>query len=158
MSVIDIDLVMAHLLAEPEDQLLVQTQLDAAEESAAQYLQRRFYVDQAAVDAAKTGVKSRMATARDAYNASLREAQTIENYDDRWRYQGQAQQMFDDARAAVDMDAAAIVINPAITAACLLKVGHLFANREEVVVGSTVFELPQASKSLLAPYRIGMGV
>ena len=63
-----------------------------------------------------------------------------------------------DTFEAIDMDDFGIVINKAIEAACLLKLGHLFANREEVVVGSTAVELPLASKSLLMPYRIRMGV
>lgn len=53
MSVIAIDLAMHHLLAEPEDQALVQAQLDAAEEAAIQFLNRRFYLDQVALDEAR---------------------------------------------------------------------------------------------------------
>ena len=43
MSVIAIDIAMHHLHAEPDDQVLVQAQLDAAEEAAMQFLNRRFY-------------------------------------------------------------------------------------------------------------------
>ncbi|WDU60955.1 head-tail connector protein [Pseudomonas poae] len=43
MSVIDIDIAMLHLRAEPVDQPLVQRYLDAAEDAAMQYLQRRFF-------------------------------------------------------------------------------------------------------------------
>lgn len=42
MSVIDIEVGMQHLRAEADDQPLVQRYLDAAEDSAMQYLQRRF--------------------------------------------------------------------------------------------------------------------
>ena len=56
------------------------------------------------------------------------------------------------------MDEFGIVINKGIEAACLLKLGHLFANREEVVTGTIATELPLTSKSLLMPYRIRMGV
>ncbi|RMP19497.1 hypothetical protein ALQ28_03466 [Pseudomonas syringae pv. delphinii] len=58
----------------------------------------------------------------------------------------------------IDMDDFGIVVNKAIEAACLLKLGHLFANREEVVIGGVATELPLASKSLLMPYRVRMGV
>jgi hypothetical protein len=53
-----------------------------------------------------------------------------------------------------------VVINAAITAAILLILGHLFANREAVMAtpGIYAIELPMGARSLLQPYRIGMGV
>ena len=158
MSVIDIELAMRHLLAEPEDQVLVQSQLDGAEEAAQQYLQRRFFADQAAVDLAKSTVIARTQAARAAYRAALVVADHPDNADERCRLRERARQTLSDTFEAIDMDDFGIVINKAIEAACLLKLGHLFANREEVVVGSTAVELPLASKSLLMPYRIRMGV
>lgn len=158
MSVIDIELAMKHLLAEPEDQDLVQSQLDGAEEAAQQFLQRRFFADQAAVDLAKSTVIARTQAARTAYRAALVAADDPENADDRCRLRERARKTLSDTFEAIDMDDFGIVINKAIEAACLLKLGHLFANREEVVVGSTAVELPLASKSLLMPYRIRMGV
>ena len=158
MSVIDIDLAMAHLLAEPEDQVLVQAQLDAAEEAAMQFLQRRFFVDQAALVAAKAETIQRTRAARDAYIAAKAAADLPENFDFRCRLREQARQALADVYEEIEMDDCGIVINAAITAACLLKLGHLFANREEVVTGTIATELPIASRSLLMPYRIRMGV
>lgn len=158
MSVIDIELAMKHLLAEPEDQVLVQAQLDAAEEAAMQFLQRRFFVDQAALEIALVAVPAQLAEARVAYEAATQEAGGFDDLGDQCRLREQARQRYGDALEAIDLDAYGIVINAAITAACLLKLGHLFANREEVVAGVTVAELPLASKSLLMPYRIRMGV
>lgn len=67
-----------------------------------------------------------------------------------------------DALAAAVLDGTAgddpIVINPAIVAAVLLILGHLYSNREDVVVGATVQALPQGAQSLLRPHRVGMGV
>lgn len=158
MSVIDIELAMKHLLAEPEDQVLVQAQLDAAEEAAMQFLQRRFFVDQAALDAARAAVPDLIAAARSAYNAEKVEAEEFDDLGDRCRLQEQARQRFGDALETIDLDAHGILINAAITAGCLLKLGNLFANREEVVTGTIATELPLASKSLLTPYRVRMGV
>ena len=59
---------------------------------------------------------------------------------------------------AQGLDAAGIVINPAIQAALLLIVGHLYANREDVLAGVSVAQLPNGSQYLLQPYRSGMGV
>ena len=55
-------------------------------------------------------------------------------------------------------DTTGIVINSAIQAALLLIVGHLYANREDVVVGVSATQLPNGAQYLLQPYRIGMGV
>ncbi len=73
MPVIAIDLAMNHLRADPEDQELVQVQLDAAEESAMQFLNRRFYPDQVALDEARSGVAETMKAAK-VINASAVEA------------------------------------------------------------------------------------
>lgn len=158
MSVIDIELAMKHLLAEPEDQVLVEAQLDAAEEAAQQFLQRRFFIDQAAVNAAKSETVQRTRAARVVYAAAVAVADLPDNHELRCRLREQARQSLAETYESIDMDEYGIVINAAITAACLLKLGHLFANREEVVTGTIATELPLASKSLLMPYRIRMGV
>ena len=59
---------------------------------------------------------------------------------------------------AKGLDTAGIVVNPAIQAALLLIVGHLYANREDVLAGVSVAQLPNGSQYLMQPYRIGMGV
>ncbi len=51
-----------------------------------------------------------------------------------------------------------MIANDAIRAAILLILGHLYANREEVVTGTIATELPMTSRRLLQPYRKGMGV
>lgn len=55
-------------------------------------------------------------------------------------------------------DTEGIVINPAVQAALLLIAGHLYANREDVVAGVSVAQLPNGAQYLLQPYRIGMGI
>ena len=62
-----------------------------------------------------------------------------------------------DALAAPGADPNGIVVNPAIVAAVLLQVGHLYANREAVTPGSAS-ELPLGVKHLLQPHRHGTGV
>ncbi|MDZ7863379.1 head-tail connector protein [Acidovorax sp.] len=64
-----------------------------------------------------------------------------------------------------ELDAAAevpptepVLVNAAIKAAILLLVGHLFANREDVVTGTIASNLPMGSRVLLQPYRVGLGV
>jgi hypothetical protein len=50
-----------------------------------------------------------------------------------------------------------LVVTDAIIAAMLLILGHLYMNREDVVIGVVPMELPMNSRYLLAPYRAGMG-
>lgn len=45
-------------------------------------------------------------------------------------------------------------LNAAVTAAVLLMAGHLYANREAVVVGTISAALPLSVQFLLAPYRV----
>ena len=53
---------------------------------------------------------------------------------------------------------APLVVNALIQAAILLILGHLYANREDVIVGASVSEVPHGSYALLMPYRAQMGV
>ncbi|AJG17332.1 phage gp6-like head-tail connector protein [Pseudomonas plecoglossicida] len=158
MSVIAIDVAMHHLLAEPDDQVLVQAQLDAAEEAAMMFLNRRFYLDQVALDTARTGVHGALQAAKSANAAAVAAAEAEQDHTLRCRLLDHARQALADAYDQADAIAYGMVLNPAIQSACLLKLGHLFANREEVATGTTAVELPLASQHLLMPYRIRMGV
>ena len=113
MTVIDISIAMQHLRAESEDQSYVALVLEAAEDSAMQFLNRTFYADTDSMAAA----------------------------------------VLDDTAGAAPM-----LINPSVRAACLLITGMLYNSREDAVTGTTVSELPQGSRSLLMPYRVGLGV
>lgn len=158
MPVIDIDVAMQHLRAEDEDRVLVEAQLGAAEEQASQYMQRRFYADQAALDAALADVPAAITTTRARYEEAVASIELIPVLEDRYGSRERAARAFADARAAVEMVARGIVINDAIRAACLLSLGHLYANREDVVTGTITAELPMGSRWLLNPYRTGLGV
>lgn len=60
--------------------------------------------------------------------------------------------------AAEPAEACPMVINGSVKAAMLLILGHLYANRENSVVGVSSQDLPMGAHSLLWPYRIGLGV
>lgn len=51
-----------------------------------------------------------------------------------------------------------MVVNSLVRAAILLILGHLYAHREDVITGSISTELDMGSRSLLAPFRVGMGI
>lgn len=60
--------------------------------------------------------------------------------------------------AAEPEKACPMVINAAVKAAMLLTLGHLYANRENVVIGAASTVLDMGAHSLLWPYRVGIGV
>lgn len=47
----------------------------------------------------------------------------------------------------------ALVLDDDITTAMLLLIGHWYANRESVVVGTITSEVPMAVDALICPYR-----
>ncbi|MBP6861350.1 MAG: phage gp6-like head-tail connector protein [Neisseriaceae bacterium] len=51
-----------------------------------------------------------------------------------------------------------LVATDDVRAAILLTLGHLYANRENEIVGSITSSLKFAAVNLLTPYRIDMGV
>lgn len=113
MNAISTDEAMQHVRADDADRNHVDLLLAGAEDSASQFMNRRFYADEATLAAAVL-----------------------------------------DGSAGVDP----ILLNASVRAACLLILGSLYANREDVVVGVTTTELPMGSRSLLTPYRIGWGI
>lgn len=74
------------------------------------------------------------------------------------RYVFVDQAALDEAITAGTAGTHPIVINDAIKAAMLLILGHLYANREDVVVGVSANALPMGSRSLLDLYRMLPGV
>lgn len=50
-------------------------------------------------------------------------------------------------------DDSALVLDDDITTAMLLLIGHWYENRESVVVGTIVADLPMAVEALISPYR-----
>lgn len=158
MPVIDIEVALQHLRAEDDDRKLVEAQLGAAEEQASQYMQRRFYADQAALDAALATVPAAITSTRAKLDAALAAIDPLAPFEDQEGARARAVKAFTEARAEVEMVANGRVITDAIQAACLLALGHLYANREDVVTGAISTELPMNSRWLLNPYRTGLGV
>lgn len=158
MSIIELAVAKAHLRLEsgyPDDQ--VQGKLDAAESSAAQFLNRRVFEDRAALDAAVAAVPAALVAAGTAYQTALKTAGDIEDAVARCAAEGYALRAYRDAQTAASETYAGIVINPQIEAAILLTLGHLFENRQDVQQGS-VQQLPIGAEQLLFPFRVGLGV
>jgi len=158
MSVIAIDAAMEHTYANTEDFMLIQRALDAAEDRAKDFLQRQFYADDADLIAAIATVPTLRSDARAAYASSVETAEEITDQDVREEAKTDARRILDNALSEAQKILNGIVIKPSIVAACLLITGHLYANREDVVIGTTSSQLPSGAESLLWPSRVGIGI
>lgn len=157
MSLIALNDAKAHLRLEsdyPDEQ--VQGKLDAAESSAAQFLNRRIFVNPDALASAIAAVPATLVAAGTAYKDAMAAAASIEDGVARCAAEKHALRVYREAQTAAEETYAGIVINAQIEAAILLMLGHLFENRQEVQQGG-VQQLPVGASQLLYPFRIGLG-
>lgn len=158
MSIITLSTARAHLRLEddyPAEQL--QGKLNAAEDHAAQFLNRRLFADDSALDEAVTAVPTELVAARAAYDSAMEAADSIEDAELQALARGRAEITYTRAKALAQETYHGLVMNASVEAAVLLILGHLYANRQDVVLGA-VNALPHGSIQLLVPYRVGMGV
>lgn len=139
----------------PAEQL--QTAIDGAVDAAQAYLNRRVYETAAILDGERSAYPTAVRDAATARSAALGEAAFIEDRDERTAAIRLADVAYEEAMAAAGACIHGVVVNPSMVTAVLLTIGHLYANRSDVVVGATVVELPHGAKSLLRPYRRVMG-
>lgn len=161
MSAISIDLAIEYLRAEDDDRELIQGLLEAAEEAACNFMARHLYADASAKAAGRADAIYLQSQARFTYSAAIAAAGLIYEEDDRLSAVEIAEYDLKHAITQSEAMSLGIVLTPVIQAACLLILGHLYTNREDVVAGAgtmTAVALPQGSRSLLAPYRVQMGV
>lgn len=158
MPVIDMAIARHHLREPEDDDAYLVGLLEAAETSAADYLQRRFYADADDLAAARMLVPATRAAARTAFETARQQAEEISDGEDRQAALADAERVRRETLDQCEAVAQGIVINPAIQAACLLTLGHLYANREDVVVGTITAQMPIGATALLTPYRVGWGV
>lgn len=154
MSLLTIDEARAQCRVEadyPAEQL--QPYIDAAEDSASAYLNRIVYIDQATLDAAVDAIPAALGAAQDAYDASALAADSITNDAEKQATLDVAAMRLEKANRDAGRVLHGVVVNASILAAVRLTLGHLFANREEVVIGSTAVPLPFGAQALLRAYR-----
>lgn len=140
----------------PAEQL--QPYIDAAEAAAAAYLNRNVYADDAAVEDAQDGVTQAIADASAAYTAAQTVAASMTDPAQRRVALALACARFDLAKLDATRTIHGVAANAAILAAVRLLLGHLFANREDVLTGmrAQAVSIPMGAQDLLRPYRRGM--
>lgn len=148
----------AHLRLEldyPAEQ--VQTYLDGAIDAAERYLNRRVFPSAASLDAAMDTAPSVLSLARMAYDAAIVIAASIVDTTERLASMSVAARRWDDACVRFEWTLEGVVVTSSIRSAILLTLGHLYANRSDVLLGSTATELPRGARDLIRPLRRVMG-
>jgi len=159
MTFVTLDQAKDHLrVTESDEDADISLKLEAAEGHAIEYLNRHVYADQATLDAAKAAAPAALSAATTAYEAAMDAAEAMENCVERDVATLAACEEYVKAQSQAKRTYRGIVINDQIKAAVLLTLGHLYANREDVVTGVTVTEMPLGAKNLLRPLRVIPGV
>ena len=155
MSLVTLESAKLHLRVDSSDEdALIAVYITAAEQSAVSLLDRGVYVDGTALGVAKAAAPGELDTAIAAYESAIAAADALA---DEAAKAASIQTAGNDllrAQVAHRHAMDGMVVNEAIKAAVLLTVGHLYAHREDVVVGASVATLPNGADYLLQPYKV----
>lgn len=138
-----------------EEDALIQTFLDAAQEQATAFLGRAVYADAGALSAAITQAPTDLSAAGAAYNSALAAAGLFEDPDERTAAERAAMFAYWAAVEAAERVRRGIVITPAVKTAILLITAALWEHRGDEV---ELDGMPQAARAFLWPLRVGIGV
>lgn len=125
----------------------------SAEDVAAAYLNRAIFASQASLDVAVSAIQTDMASAGAAYDAAVEAVELIESEYEAAAALSIAEKALADAEYNASRTLHGVVVNASILASVRLVVGHLWANRESVVIGDSAVEMPMGAIFLLRPYR-----
>lgn len=149
----------AHLVVETDEQdALITLYVGAASDAATEYLNRKLYVNQTALDAAVAAVPAVLTAASVAYAAARDAAASITNEVEQASAMYAADHAYTAARTTARETRVGMVVNDMIRAAILLTLGDLYSVRADTIVGTISSSLPAGARSLLQPYRVGLGI
>ena len=155
MSFVTLAEAKLHLRVDGADEdALIGLYINAAEQSAVSLLDRGVYVDGTALGVAKAAAPGELDTAIAAYESAIAAAEALADETAKAASIQTAGNGLLRAKVAHRQAMDGMVVNEAIKAAVLLIVGSLYAQREDVVVGVPVAQLPNGAEWLLAPYRV----
>lgn len=157
MPVIDIEKAKLHLRVDDDAGDDVQDKLIAAIDIAEQFLNRKVFANAQEMATLKGTIPDLVEQADTQYNNAIAQSNLYSpEYRDSSIYA--ACQNKAEAYRKIRMIDLGIVINASIEIGILMLLGHLYANREDIVVGLSAIELPKSSHHYLMPYRMDMGV
>ena len=155
MSFVTLEEAKLHLRVDGTDEdSLIGLYINAAEQAAIKAMDRGVYADNTAVQTAMTAAPAALTAATAAKEAAVTAAEALTDADEKAAALQAAENAYLRAKVAYRQACDGIVVNDQIKAAVLLIVGHLYANREDVVVGASVSALPNGADHLLQPFKV----
>lgn len=155
MSFVQLAEAKIHLRVDGNDEdALIGLYINAAEQAAIKALDRGVYADNTALQAAMTAAPAALTAATAAKEAAVTAAQAMTDANEQAAALQAAETAYMRALVAYRQVFDGIVVNDQIMAAVLLTVGHLYAQREDVVVGASVAALPNGADYLLQPFKV----
>ena len=155
MSFVQLAEARLHLRVDGTDEdALIGLYINAAEQSAVSLLDRGVYADGTALGVAKAAAPAELAAATATYTAAIAAAQALTDATEQAAATQAAEYAYLRAQVAYRQAMDGIVVNDTIKSAVLLIVGHLYAHREDVVVGASVAALPNSADYLLQPFKV----
>lgn len=147
----------AHLRVEsdyPADQ--IQVYIDGATDAASRYLNRTIFETAEVRDTAWAALPAELKAAQDDFDAAVEAAEAVEDETQKAAMIEVAAATLAEAKRTADWSLYGVVVSPAMVTAVLMTLGHLFANRESVIVGASgagAAEVPQGARDMLRPFR-----
>ena len=138
----------------PDEDALIWLYISAAEQAAINALDRGVYADSTELQTAMAAAPAALAAATAAKESAVAAAEALTDADEKAVALKAAENAYTRALVAYRQVLDGIVVNDQIKAAVLLTVGHLYANREDVVTGASVAALPNGADYLLQPYKV----
>jgi hypothetical protein len=155
MSFIQLSEAKIHLRVDGTDEdALIGLYINAAEQAAIKAMDRGVYADGTALQTAMTTAPAALTAATAAKEAAVTAAEALTDADEKAAALQAAENAYMGALVAYRQVFDGIVVNDQIRAAVLLTVGHLYANREDAVVGASVSALPNGADYLLQPFKV----
>jgi hypothetical protein len=137
-----------------DEDALIGLYINAAEQAAIKAMDRGVYADGTALQTAITAAPAALTAATAAKEAAVTAAQAITDANEQAAAMQAAETAYMRALVAYRQACDGIVVNDQIKAAVLLTVGHLYAHREDAVVGASVAALPNGADYLLQPFKV----
>lgn len=137
-----------------DEDALIAVYIAAAEKSAVAAVDRGVYADRSALQAAQAAAPAALTAATTAHVSAVTAADALADAAERGAALAVAETAYMRAQVAYRQAFDGIIADDTIKAAVLLAVGHLYANREDVVVGVSAAQLPNGAAYLLQPYKV----
>lgn len=155
MSFVQLSEAKLHLRVDGTDEdALIGLYINAAEQAAIKAMDRGVYADGTALQTAMTAAPATLTAATAAKDVAVAAAEAMTDADEKAAALQAAENAYLRALVAYRQVFDGIVVNDQIKAAVLLTVGHLYANREDVVAGASVAALPNGADHLLQPFKV----